>query len=98
MNAQPPLLALEGVSKRFGAVQALDGVDFEVDAGEVVGLVGDNGAGKSTLVKIISGSYSADDGELYADGTPTKATTEPWTPPMSVHTPTAIAIATSPGY
>jgi D-xylose transport system ATP-binding protein len=70
MNAQPPLLALEGVSKRFGAVQALDDVDFEVHAGEVVGLVGDNGAGKSTLVKIISGSYSADDGELFADGTP----------------------------
>jgi D-xylose transport system ATP-binding protein len=70
MNAQPPLLALKGVRKRFGAVQALDGVDFEVYAGEVVGLVGDNGAGKSTLVKVISGIYSPEDGEFYADGVP----------------------------
>ena len=61
-----PLLALKGVTKRFGAVQALDGVDFEVHAGEVVGLVGDNGAGKSTLVKIISGIYSPDEGESHA--------------------------------
>ena len=66
----PSLLALNGVSKRFGAVQALAGVDFEVRAGEVVGLVGDNGAGKSTLVKIISGIYSPDDGEISMDGVP----------------------------
>ena len=68
MNARPPMLALHGVSKRFGAVQALEGVDLEIHAGEVIGLVGDNGAGKSTLVKIISGIYSPDEGELYADG------------------------------
>src|SRR3982750_887679 len=49
-----PLLELEGVSKRFGPVQALDRVDFAVHPGEVVGLVGDNGAGKSTLVKTIA--------------------------------------------
>jgi D-xylose transport system ATP-binding protein len=63
-----PLLALHGVSKRFGAVQALDGVDFDVHAGEVVGLVGDNGAGKSTLVKVMSGIYTADAGEYRFDG------------------------------
>jgi D-xylose transport system ATP-binding protein len=68
MNARPPVLALAGVSKRFGAVQALDGVDLELHAGEVVGLVGDNGAGKSTLVKIISGIYAPDHGEIYANG------------------------------
>jgi D-xylose transport system ATP-binding protein len=65
-----PLLALTGVSKHFGAVQALDGVDFEIYAGEVVGLVGDNGAGKSTLVKIISGIVSPDQGEISMDGVP----------------------------
>ena len=58
-----PLLEMRGVSKRFGAVQALTGVDFTVGAGEVVGLVGDNGAGKSTLVKVMSGIYLADEGE-----------------------------------
>jgi len=67
-NGGQPLLALRGVSKRFGAVQALDGVDFEVRAGEVVGLVGDNGAGKSTLVKVMSGIYMADEGEYHFDG------------------------------
>ena len=51
--AAPPLA--KGVSKAFGANQALSGVDFEVDAGEVVALVGDNGAGKSTLIKAIAG-------------------------------------------
>jgi D-xylose transport system ATP-binding protein len=67
-NGGQPLLALHGVSKRFGAVQALDGVDFDVRAGEVVGLVGDNGAGKSTLVKVMSGIYLADEGEYRFDG------------------------------
>jgi D-xylose transport system ATP-binding protein len=63
-----PLLQLEGISKRFGAVQALSEVDFECDAGEVVALVGDNGAGKSTLVKVISGTNPADDGHIVFDG------------------------------
>src|SRR5256885_16693274 len=68
MNADKPLLSLRGVSKRFGAVQALDRVDLDLAPGEVVGLVGDNGAGKSTLVKIIAGIYSPDDGEFYFGG------------------------------
>jgi D-xylose transport system ATP-binding protein len=63
-----PLLELEGVSKRFGPVQALDRVDFAVHAGEVVGLVGDNGAGKSTLVKAIAGINPFDDGRVRFDG------------------------------
>ena len=57
-----PVLDLHGVNKRFGAVQALSDVDFHVDAGEVVALVGDNGAGKSTLVKTVSGVNLADSG------------------------------------
>src|SRR3954454_11253445 len=62
------LLRLEHVSKRFGAVQALTEVDFEVSAGEVVALVGDNGAGKSTLIKLISGIFKADSGRFEFDG------------------------------
>ena len=57
-----------GVSKRFGAVEALVDVDFDVDAGEVVALVGDNGAGKSTLIKAIAGVQPADAGEYWIDG------------------------------
>src|SRR5579885_2441216 len=70
MAAPPrvPALQVLGVSKAFGAVQALKDVDFEVYPGEVVGLVGDNGAGKSTLIKIIAGAYSADHGEIFVDG------------------------------
>src|SRR5215213_10352951 len=63
-----PLLELEGVSKRFGPVQALDRVDFAVHAGEVIGLVGDNGAGKSTLVKTIAGIHSPDGGTISFEG------------------------------
>jgi D-xylose transport system ATP-binding protein len=65
-----PLLELHGVSKRFGAVQALEDVDFEAHAGRVMALVGDNGAGKSTLVKIISGIEAADSGEYRFEGRP----------------------------
>jgi len=68
MEAGTPLLQLEGVSKRFGPVQALDRVDFAVHAGEVVGLVGDNGAGKSTLVKAIAGIHGADQGTIRFEG------------------------------
>jgi D-xylose transport system ATP-binding protein len=63
-----PRLRLRGVSKSFGAVRALSNVDFEVYAGEVVGLVGDNGAGKSTLIKVISGVEPADEGEIFLEG------------------------------
>ncbi len=62
-----PILEMRGISKAFGHVQALDKVDFELYAGEVVGLVGDNGAGKSTMVKILSGVYRADVGEILID-------------------------------
>jgi D-xylose transport system ATP-binding protein len=65
-----PILELRGVSKAFGAVQALYEVDFHVAAGEVMALVGDNGAGKSTLIKIIAGIYSSDSGEILYNGEP----------------------------
>ncbi len=63
-----PLLALKGFSKSFGAVEALKGVDLELHAGEVVGLVGDNGAGKSTLIKAIAGVQPPDRGEARFGG------------------------------
>jgi len=62
------LLAAEQLTKRFGAVEAVADVDFEVDAGEVVALVGDNGAGKSTLIKVLSGAQPADAGTIRIDG------------------------------
>ncbi|HEX6556798.1 MAG TPA: ATP-binding cassette domain-containing protein [Ktedonobacteraceae bacterium] len=63
-----PRLRLRGINKSYGAVRALTDVDFEVYAGEVVGLVGDNGAGKSTLIKVISGVGPADSGESFVEG------------------------------
>ncbi len=63
-----PVLQLLDITKRFGAVQALDGIDFEVYPREVVGLVGDNGAGKSTLIKIIAGTYQPDEGKYLFEG------------------------------
>ena len=72
-----PLLRAQGISKAFGHVQALDKVDFELYPAEVVALIGDNGAGKSTLVKILSGVYRKDAGQIYFEGQP-----------VEFHTPT----------
>jgi D-xylose transport system ATP-binding protein len=66
--ARTAVLQLTGVSKTFGAVQALKDIDFDVHAGEVVALVGDNGAGKSTLVKTIAGVYTPDSGRMVFAG------------------------------
>ena len=62
------VLELEGISKHFGAIQALTGVSLALRAGEVVGLMGDNGAGKSTLVKIIAGNYPQSAGTITLEG------------------------------
>jgi ribose transport system ATP-binding protein len=62
------LLKVEDISKGFPGVQALDGVNFELDRGEVLALVGENGAGKSTLMKILSGIYSPDSGQIFIEG------------------------------
>jgi ABC-type sugar transport system ATPase subunit len=64
------LLALRGVTKRFGAVQALTRIDFELPPGEVTALTGDNGAGKSVTIKTISGLWPPDDGEIVWEGRP----------------------------
>jgi D-xylose transport system ATP-binding protein len=65
-----PILALRNVSKSFGPVDVLKGVDFSAQAGQVTALVGDNGAGKSTLVKCVSGTYAIDSGDYLFDGSP----------------------------
>jgi ABC-type sugar transport system ATPase subunit len=65
-----PLLQMEKISKSFPGVQALENVDFEVQPGEIVGLMGENGAGKSTLIKILSGVYARDQGVIRFRGQP----------------------------
>ena len=64
----PNIVRLEGVEKHFGAVRALDGVDFVIDQGECVGLVGHNGAGKSTLMNVLVGTIAASAGRLVING------------------------------
>lgn len=63
-----PLLEMRNISKSFGEVQALKNVTFTLHSNELVGLVGDNGAGKSTLIKILTGVYPPDKGEIYMEG------------------------------
>ncbi len=70
MPMTPPRLEMTGITKRFGATVALDGVDLTASAGRVVGLVGENGAGKSTLMKVLSGAIRADAGAMRLDGRP----------------------------
>ncbi|OAH10138.1 sugar ABC transporter ATP-binding protein [Streptomyces jeddahensis] len=64
MAPEPPLLTMSGITKSFPGVRALDGVDLEVQAGEVHCLLGQNGAGKSTLIKVLAGAHQPDDGEI----------------------------------
>ena len=66
--AEVPLIEMKGIFKSFGAIKALQNVNFEVMPAEIVGLVGDNAAGKSTLMKVLSGAYVADQGEIWVNG------------------------------
>ncbi|MGH6894732.1 MAG: ATP-binding cassette domain-containing protein, partial [Dongiaceae bacterium] len=70
VNSEPALFAVHNISKRYGHVQALAEVDFDIRRREIVGLLGDNGAGKSTLVKVISGIELPDNGSFRKDGRP----------------------------
>jgi branched-chain amino acid transport system ATP-binding protein len=63
-----PLLEVNQLSKRFGGVRAVDGVDFHAEQGEIVGVIGPNGAGKTTLFNVVTGFYSPDEGEMRFDG------------------------------
>ena len=68
MPDSPPLIEMRNIHKQFGAVQTLRGVDLTLFQNEVLGLVGDNAAGKSTLMKILTGAYQPDQGEILIDG------------------------------
>ncbi|MFM8614729.1 MAG: ATP-binding cassette domain-containing protein, partial [Alphaproteobacteria bacterium] len=75
MQASPPLLAAEGITKRFGALVANNAVDLKVAPGEIHALLGENGAGTSTLVKIIYGLLRPDTGRLVWRGAPVQVAT-----------------------
>ena len=68
----PPIIKMEGITKKFGGLTAVDDVDFELREGEILGLVGDNAAGKSTLMKILIGAYEATKGQIYYRGKPVR--------------------------
>ena len=70
VGAAEPLLRLRGVTKRFGPVQAVVGVDLEIPAGQVTALAGDNGAGKSVLIKCIAGIHAPEEGQISWEGRP----------------------------
>lgn len=79
-------MELKNITKHFGEVESLRGVDFHVESGEIVGLLGDNGAGKSTLIKIITGYHQPTSGEIYFDGQRVENLTVPYARELGVET------------
>ncbi len=73
-NGSIPLVYMKDITRRFGLIAALRDVNFTVDRGEIVGLLGDNGAGKSTLIKVLTGVHPPSDGQIYFEGEPVRIT------------------------
>lgn len=71
-KAPPPLVAVRGVTKRFGAVEACAGVDLTLQPGDILGLLGENGAGKTSLMNVLFGAYAADSGAIEVEGRPVR--------------------------
>lgn len=69
-TANGPVIAMQGIIKNFGPIQALRGIDLQLNRNDVLGLVGDNGAGKSTLMKVLTGVYKPDGGTIFLNGQP----------------------------
>ncbi len=72
MTTAETIFKAQGIVKRYGQVTALDGVDFELRAGEILAVIGDNGAGKSSLIKVLSGAVVPDEGTMELDGKPVR--------------------------
>ncbi len=81
--ASPPHVRLKNIKKRFGAIEALRGVDLDIFPGQCLGLVGDNAAGKSTLSKILSGAYIPDEGAIELNGEAVTFDTRPMRAPAT---------------
>jgi len=79
-EAETPLLDMQSIAKHFGGVMAVAGVDLRLDAGEALAIVGDNGAGKSTLIKVLTGVYESDEGEIRIEGRPVSITNKRQSP------------------
>lgn len=84
MEHSKPILEFKHIVKEFPGVRALDDVSMDFYEGEVVALMGENGAGKSTLMKILSGAYTRDGGDIVLDGRPLPNSIPPWRPGDSV--------------
>src|SRR5205809_3755771 len=70
MGEATPLLRMEGISKRYGGVRALENAGLTIDGGRIHAVLGENGAGKSTLIKVMAGVVQPDEGRMLLDGTP----------------------------
>src|SRR5262245_58633934 len=79
-STRPPLVRLEGITKRFGALTANDGVTFDIAPGRIVALLGENGAGKTTTMNVLAGIYCPDAGSIAIDG----RSLEPGSPRASI--------------
>ena len=95
--ATEPILTSEGVHKRYGGVHALRGAQLAINPGEVHALVGENGSGKSTVIKMLSGAYQPDAGNILKGGVPVVLPDPSYASSMGVATVSAMTFGLAPG-